>query len=71
MACSGIISSTPSKPQNDGGKLGHTIKTLMFGPRGGKEAIACLIGELGFSGGNRKRRCRLRLAGEDVESRIW
>src|SRR5580700_11763762 len=38
MACSGIISRTPSKPQNDGGKLGHTIKTFMFDPRGGKEA---------------------------------
>ena len=37
MACSGIISSTPSKPQNDGGKLGHTIKTLRFEPSGGKK----------------------------------
>ena len=37
IARSGIICSTPSKPQKDGGKLGHTIKTLMFDPRGGKE----------------------------------
>ena len=37
IARSGIISSTPSNPQNDGGKLGQAIRTLMCGPRGGKE----------------------------------
>src|SRR6266436_6238551 len=37
---SGIISSTPSKPQNDGGKRGHTISTFRFEPRGGNKTGA-------------------------------
>src|ERR1700733_11212347 len=37
IARSGIICNTPSNPQNDGGKLGHTINTFRFDPSGGKE----------------------------------
>ncbi len=41
MARSGIISSTPSKPQNDGGNRGQTISALTFGPSGGNESVDC------------------------------
>src|SRR5580704_15852442 len=40
MERSGIISSTPSKPQNDGGNRGHTISTFRFEPRGGNKTGA-------------------------------
>src|ERR1700676_5493146 len=37
---SGIISSTPSKPQNDGENRGHTISTFRFEPSGGNKTGA-------------------------------
>jgi hypothetical protein len=43
-AC-GTISRTPSNPQNDGGKRGHTSNTFGFGPSGGKTAS-----EMSFAG---------------------
>jgi hypothetical protein len=35
MALSGISSSTPSKPQNEGGNQDHTLR---FEPKGGNES---------------------------------
>src|ERR1700728_1588080 len=48
---SGIIARAPSKPQKDGGKLGHTIKTLRFGPSGGKESRLVSTDNLGSGEG--------------------
>src|ERR1700722_4420427 len=50
---SGIIASAPSKPQKDGGKLGHTIKTLRFGPSGGKESRLVSTDNLGSGEGTK------------------
>ena len=37
---SGTISSTPSKPQNDGGKRGHTNSAWTFEPNGANPSAA-------------------------------
>ena len=51
MPDSGSICSAPSKPQNDGGNLGHTSNTLRFGPSGGKESRLGSTDNLGSGGG--------------------
>ncbi len=55
MARSGIISRTPSNPQKEGGKLGHTMRTLTSDPRGGKvtpwDLCAAVGGGVGMSAG--------------------
>src|SRR5580658_10718137 len=38
IARSGIISSTPSNPQNDGGNFGQTINTFRLAPNGGSQS---------------------------------
>src|SRR5262245_61964050 len=67
IARSGIISSTPSKPQKEGGNRGQTINSLQSGLNGGNDTDGISLGTI-RNGGTLV--CKSILLGADLPARI-